>query len=706
MGLIPYFIWNATGSMYSNVFYGANFIDYVGYVEDKIMMVRPVNGQNYDSYIMAQYFDMVFEGAAAADDITLAAIYAINAIPEKVLYSDRALVEAAREAYNKIATIEQQALVTNYSKLVSAEQRIVALTPAVQGNASEAGGAGARWLLNALIILAVMAVIIAGFVFYTKKFSPNNKVAAFFVNIWKKIKAVFVKLKSKIDVLMDKFGILVSKRQAKARVRQAEENRMILEAESKVKVVPMQKPEILSAMNGNGESIQAASGSKVKMAVIAVAALVCAFFMIKWMGSSCAGEKTPYEINNQENFALSIKYDANGGTFTTNTSVIVDSFNVDKMADGSGSVEIALVAPDNSVRGNDAFAPVKNGYFLAGWYANRTESVDSDGNTIYTYSDKWDFDSDKLTLDANKSYDANEPVMTLYAAWIPMFEIAVYDLESGDYIDSLRFDPTSMDTIKVPEWDEEDGVMEMYKFPDRKGYTFNKAYYDADGKKPVDTDSIKHIGSINYETGTVENNVMNLYVDWTEGEWYHIYTAEQFAQNATVNGCYEIFADLDFADVEWSTALMYGDFTGIINGNGHTFKNINFEQTNNAKVNAGLFGSITGDAKISDVTFENVVFTIKTGTRVAGTYYGLFAGKVAENATISGVEIIDGKLQIDSECYFGVDDYTIGLLCGEGNPGIDADISYATVGENPKSIRILVDEDGMVTLVFRTKEEN
>ena len=75
----------------------------------------------------------------------------------------------------------------------------------------------------------------------------------------------------------------------------------------------------------------------------------------------------------------------------------------------------------------------------------------------------------------------------------------------------------------------------------------------------------------------------------------------------------------------------------------------------------------------------------------------------AENASISGVEIKEGKLQIDSGCYFSVDDYTIGLLCGEGKPDISADISYATVGENPRSIRIKVDEDGMVTLVFRTE---
>ncbi len=129
MEMLPYFMWNVTGGMYSNVYYGANFVDYVGYVTDKLVLVCPVNGEHYDSYIMNQYFDIALEGAAAADDITLAAIRAINEIPERVVYEHKAIVEAARAAYNKIATIGQQALVTNYDKLLQAEQRILALTP-------------------------------------------------------------------------------------------------------------------------------------------------------------------------------------------------------------------------------------------------------------------------------------------------------------------------------------------------------------------------------------------------------------------------------------------------------------------------------------------------------------------------------------------------------------------------------------------------
>ena len=129
MGMIPYFMWNVTDNMYSNVFYGANFVDYVGYVENKMILVHPVNGVGYDSFICDQYFDLRIDGPAAPDAVTVAAINAIRAIPARVVYEDRAVVEAAREAYNKIVTYEQMGLVTNYADLVSAEQRIAALTP-------------------------------------------------------------------------------------------------------------------------------------------------------------------------------------------------------------------------------------------------------------------------------------------------------------------------------------------------------------------------------------------------------------------------------------------------------------------------------------------------------------------------------------------------------------------------------------------------
>jgi hypothetical protein len=244
----------------------------------------------------------------------------------------------------------------------------------------------------------------------------------------------------------------------------------------------------------------------------------------------------------------------------------------------------------------------------------------------------------------------------------------------------------------VPSWDEKTGAIEMFNFPEKSGYTFNKAFYDEEGKNAVDTEVIKHPGVVDYKTCTAENSVLKLYVEWTKGEWYHIYNVDQFIDNASINGCYEIHADLDFADEIWPTAFMYGNFTGEIKGNGHTLKNVEFKQTNNSKVNAGLFGYVTETAKISDVTFENITFTIKSGTRVVGTSYGLFAGTISNDALLENVSLKNSTLQIDTSCYFGVEDYSVGLVCGMGDYTMidSADVECIVVGDDPESIDVTV----------------
>ncbi|MBO5439847.1 MAG: leucine-rich repeat protein [Clostridia bacterium] len=126
LGITQYFMYNVTGDP-TNIYYGANFVDYIGKVENKLVMIRPANGKNYSSFIFGQYFNVVIDGDIAPDDITLEAISAINNLPEKVALSDKALVELARALYNKIVTNEQKSIVDEnglYAKLTAAEKRI------------------------------------------------------------------------------------------------------------------------------------------------------------------------------------------------------------------------------------------------------------------------------------------------------------------------------------------------------------------------------------------------------------------------------------------------------------------------------------------------------------------------------------------------------------------------------------------------------
>ena len=140
LGIVPYYIWNVTSNP-TNVFYGATFVDYIGLVgenndkgfaeDHKLTIMRPVNGLGYDTFIMQQYFDVVIDASAVADETTLAAIEAISKVPAakeiKLNSEHKALVAAARAAYDKVLTFEQRALVTNLNILTAAEKKLADL---------------------------------------------------------------------------------------------------------------------------------------------------------------------------------------------------------------------------------------------------------------------------------------------------------------------------------------------------------------------------------------------------------------------------------------------------------------------------------------------------------------------------------------------------------------------------------------------------
>ncbi len=170
-GQIPYYMWwDFANGMYSAVFYGANFVDYVGYVDSKIMMVRPSNGQNYETYMFGQYFDLVVDGGSAMDDRALAFVAAMEALPDRITLEHKDLVTAAREAYNRIASTEQRGLVETYYKdLQSAENRILALTPCPEcgKNPCECVPSvdqpqESNWVTYVVVIAAVVLVAGAG----------------------------------------------------------------------------------------------------------------------------------------------------------------------------------------------------------------------------------------------------------------------------------------------------------------------------------------------------------------------------------------------------------------------------------------------------------------------------------------------------------------------------------------------------------------
>ena len=403
-------------------------------------------------------------------------------------------------------------------------------------------------------------------------------------------------------------------------------------------------------------------------------------------------------------YTVSVRFDPNGGWLKGRDGVsIIEVYNAE-----NGDFKIPDPA-DESKRGKDGLLrPSRTNYFLAGWYRERTEiGKDGDGNPIYTYSGRWDFETDKVLVDPNKEYNPNEPVMTLYAAWIPYMTYEFYAVDDAGNIELI--DTKSLVNLQLPEWSTSSGKMDYNQFVTREGMTFEKAYADPNCENPFeDGETILASQYVDYETGTATTSTVRVYSTWKEGNWYKIYTADQFLKNFQVDGHYIICADLDFKNKKWQTTdrmTSCNEFIGSIEGeNGETYKfsNISSEQgrlTN--KTQWGLFGALGADSVIKNIQFENITFTVNTAQKCDGfTYFGLLAGKnngaTLENVTISGTLTFKGvynPLNLNSEkCKFG-------LLFGQGDAS-EIDISSITyTADENIGVQLEVSDDGVFTVI-------
>ncbi len=432
--------------------------------------------------------------------------------------------------------------------------------------------------------------------------------------------------------------------------------------------------------------------------------------------AACSKWEKPYTSADADGYTVSVRFDANGGMFAgTNDVYLVDVFNpANAKQNASGKAEIALISPDDSRRENNAFEVSNTGYFLAGWYRERTLRTDENGNPLdvdgnlcsvsgkeqgYIYGGRWDFAKDRLEVDPNGSYTSSEPAMTLYAAWIPYYTYEFYALDSATNQFTLLQTQQLLE-LALPEWNTGTGKIDMKRFPTVEGKTFDKAYLDPEMTQEI-TESVG--GSVDYEKGISDAKTVKVYTTWLEGEWFHIYTAKQFYETSRLGGCYLICADLDFTNQTWSPTLAKGEFRGTILGGGHKISNITVNQADTKQEAGGLFGKLHESAVIEDLTIENLTYTVIGSINANGASFGLLAGLIADGATLSDVSV-SGTLQIDAARLitdYGLDGhYEIGLLCADGTHGtLSTDgITCELIKNEENEFSLTVNEDKTVTL--------
>ena len=405
--------------------------------------------------------------------------------------------------------------------------------------------------------------------------------------------------------------------------------------------------------------------------------------------TACKARNNPYADNAKEGYTVNVRYDANGGSFATNTSVIVDSYNPDSFTDG----KITLFAPNDSNRKNPYNAQ-NTGFVLAGWYTEREPVVDENGNHVdyyggiaaetgltpaYTFSGYWNFASDKLDVNT-----LHGDTITLYAAWVPEFSFEFYTKDAnGDFVLMTSMIATPGQELTLPAINQASGKVDANDFPSLVGKTYDVAgiYLDSTLQNAVTGEKLTHSGIINYETAEAENSVMKVYLDLLEGDWYFITSADQLIANANPSAHYVIGADLDFEDKKWPLS---SNFSGSIHGNGYTISNITITQSGNeSKSIHGIFKTVKASAVIENVTFENAKLTITTGCAKPEINYGLFAGKIEDGATVTGVSL-SGEIAISANAFNGSSGvngnvYSVGLVAGSGYASCSIDYSNVTL---------------------------
>ena len=147
---------------------------------------------------------------------------------------------------------------------------------------------------------------------------------------------------------------------------------------------------------------------------------------------------------------------------------------------------------------------------FAGWYRERELIDPSDPSKGYTYYGKWDFENDKIKIDPGKSYDPDESVLTLYAAWIPYCTFEIY---AEDGVTLLSTVSAISLTIPVTENGED---IAYGSFPEREGYTLKGVYYLDSGIKLEGGTSIE--SEVDPETATLKTPVIKLYTEWEQNE--------------------------------------------------------------------------------------------------------------------------------------------------------------------------------------------
>lgn len=295
---------------------------------------------------------------------------------------------------------------------------------------------------------------------------------------------------------------------------------------------------------------------------------------------------------------VKVVFELEGGTYS-NCKAIIYYYSFEN------GTENLIFEPSKIISQKDKKEEIENGKkVLEGWYRTKTEDgTDKNGNVKYAYSDKWNFDTDKVTDEG----------VTLYAKWVSYAYAVCYYDDAHERVEVDRY-PVFGGDGKINKMSI-DNIAGM-----RSGYTALPGYYDKDGN--VWNDDFVH-------PQTEDNSIVDVFVKYVENvkgyPWKMVSKANEFVSCLSNGSNVYLLNDIDMNNEEIK-GLNEKVYDGVIYGNGHTVKNfaVKCEIKKDSRTNDLVFGdksiliSLFGkcnDAIIKDVTFENVTYTLDSTYR-------------------------------------------------------------------------------------------
>ena len=384
--------------------------------------------------------------------------------------------------------------------------------------------------------------------------------------------------------------------------------------------------------------------------------------------TACANG-TLEEQKKAEGYTYTVTYDANGGTFGSNSTRTYALVKPNSPTPAPGYVDgktqasvkvptrsdyelVGEVADDNDEDKNEE-ALLSKSWFIA--------MTDEDGNVVYEgegedrapvllSQEPWDFVKDKVTSD-----------ITLVAQWTQKlnFSLCIAEVDAETNQTTLKeirsYTVKKGDTIVDKLYNKVNG--ELVRRADnikvkQTGYTLLDFYLDENYQTLLDTD-YTHPGryvvgtETDPETGVtteVKSSTVVIYAKFLKGRFDFITSENKKALTGASN--WYVLEDVDYAGEEAWEAV--SEFKGTIYGNGYTLKNVSVqskaEKTTNYKAHS-MFGKVSG--VVENVTFENATVEVYTqfGATVVGDQRTTFlAYEFTEKGSMVGVTLQDCKL--------------------------------------------------------------